>query len=133
MAYQDHLTRQIEQLGVVLRRLLTAALGQRDPGLTSNSSAEAMHALEDAFDLPKGSLIDLSQDELLAAVTSHSAANEANLDLLAELLMAWAHTHPERSAHHGLQALALLEHINATSTTFDLERHGKVARLKAML
>ncbi len=133
MAYQDHLTRQIEQLGMVLRHLLSAALGQGDPGEASISKAEATQALDEAFGRSKGSLIDLPQDELLSTVTGHAAASEANLDLLADLLMAWARTHPERSAHHVQQALALLEHINATSNTFDLERHSKVARLKAML
>jgi hypothetical protein len=133
MAYQDHLSRQIELLGMVLRRLLAAALGQGDPEQARLSTAEATQALDEAFGLSKGSLIDLSLEELLSAVTSHAAGNEANLDLLADLLMAWAQTHPERAAHHNRQALALLEHIKATSSTFDLERYGKVARLKAML
>ncbi len=52
MAYQDLLTRQIEQLGMVLRRLLATAVGQDDPGEAHIS--EAMQALEDAFELPQG-------------------------------------------------------------------------------
>lgn len=77
--------------------------------------------------------LSFHRDELLAAVTNHAAGNEANLDLLADLLMAWADAHPERTPHHIGQALALSEHSSATSNTFDLERHGQVARLKAML
>ncbi len=132
MAYQDHLTRQIEQLGMVLRRLITGLTGQRDPGEAVVTVEEAEQAITEALALAPDALHRLAPDALVAAVQAHTACTEANTDLLADLLLAMATTGPDARALHR-KALALLEHVNATSTTFDLERHAKVARLRAAL
>lgn len=134
MAYQDHLTRQIEQLGMVLRRLLTGLLGPQDPGEMARSAEEVERALEEALGLVPGALIALEPDQLIAALHALPAASEANLDLLADLLVGLADApgcEPPEAIRLDRQALALLEHLNTTSNTFDMDRHAKMARLRS--
>lgn len=137
MAYQDFLTRQIEQLGMVLRRLITGLTGQGDPGAATLAMEEARQALGESLGLEPGMLAELRPEALVDNLRDRSAFSEANVDLLADLLLAMAANgaarSPEEGAHWERQALALLEHLNATSTTFNMERHSKVARLRARL
>jgi len=133
MAYQDHLTRQTEQLGMVLRRLLTGLTGQRDPGEAIVTVEQAEQNLTEALDLAPGELHTLSPQELVAAIEALPAYTEANADQLADLLLALANAEPAHAQLRCEQALALLEHVNRTSATFNLERHSKVAQLRSRL
>lgn len=133
MAYQDHLTRQIERLGMVLRRLLTGLTGQRDPGEATVTMEQAEQTLTEALDLAPGELHTLSPQELVAAIEALPAYTEANVDQLADLLLALANAEPAHARLRREQALALLEHVNRTSATFNLERHSKVAQLRSRL
>lgn len=134
MAYQDHLTRQIEQLGMVLRRLFARLLGPNDPGEAELSSMDLEHALDEALELGPGTLLGLSPEQLVATLCERPEATEANLDTLADLLTALAESpdrEPEQALHLRRQALAILDHLNTTSATFDMDRHGKVAGLRS--
>lgn len=133
MAYQDHLTRQIEQLGMVLRRLLTGLTGQRDPGEAIVTVEQAEQNLTEALDLAPGELHTLSPQELVATIEALPAYTEANADQLADLLLALANAEPAHARLRREQALSLLEHVNRTSATFNLERHSKVAQLRSRL
>lgn len=133
MAYQDHLTRQIEQLGMVLRRLLTGLTGQREPGEAIVTVEQTEQTLTEALDLAPGELHTLSPQELVAAIEALPAYTEANADQLADLLLALANAEPAHANLLREQALALLEHVNHTSATFNLERHSKVAQLRSRL
>lgn len=132
MAYQDHLTRQIEQFGMVLRRLLSGLTGS--PGTQEAASAtQVEQALDEALDLTHGTLVTLSPEALIALLRTRPECSELNMDLLADLYLSLAEDphNATRSSHYRQIARNILEHLNATSNTFDPERHGKVARLKA--
>lgn len=136
MAYQDHLTRQVEQFSMVLRRLLTGLLGPRDPGEVELSSQDVKRALDEALELKPGTLIGLSPELLVALLRDNPAATEANLDTLADILTGLADS-PEREPEQALrlrqQALAILEHLNSSSNVFNMDRKGKVSRLRALV
>lgn len=132
MAYQDHLTRQIEQFGMVLRRLLSGLTGS--PGTQEAASAtQVEQALDEALDLPHGTLVTLSPEALIALLRTRPECSESNMDLLADLYLSLAEDpqNATRSSHYRQIARNILEHLHATSNTFDPERHSKVARLKA--
>lgn len=135
MAYQDHLTRQIEQLGMVLRRLLTGALGLDDRAEQVMEVDALEQTLNEALDLQADGLRNVDPETLLGKLQHLGAAKEANKDLLAELLMAMADRTADDARRTQLlrQALTILEHLNATSDTFNMERHGKVGRLRALV
>ena len=135
MAYQDHLTRQIEQLGMVLRRLLSGALGLDDHTEQVMEMDAIERTLNEALDLQADGLQRVDPDTLISNLQHLDAATEANQDLLAELLIAMAERTAEDARRTQLlrQALALLEHLNATSNTFNMERHGKAGRLRALV
>ena len=135
MAYQDQLTRQIEQLGMVLRRLLSGALGLDDHAEQAEEMEAIERTLNEALDLRSERLIDIAPEVLLDKLQHLGSATEANKDLLAELLIAMAERTAEDARRTQLlrQALALLEHLNATSNTFNMERHGKAGRLRALV
>lgn len=133
MAYQDHLTRQIEQFGMVLRRLLSGLTGS--PGTQEAASATLVEqALDEALGLPHGTFASLSPEALIALLRTRPECSGSNMDLLADLYSSLAEDpdNAASSALHRIKALTIWEHLNATSNTFDPERHGKVARLKAL-
>ena len=81
MAYQDHLTRQIEQFGMVLRRLLSGLTGS--PGTQEAASAtQVEQALDEALDLPHGTLVTLSPEALIALLRTRPECSGSNMDLL---------------------------------------------------
>ena len=135
MAYQDHLTRQTEQLGMVLRRLLSAALGKGDQAQPVLQMDAIEQALSETLDLQPESLASMAPEALLGTLQQHLAATEANQDLLADLLLAMAECTADEARKVQLlrQALAILEHLNATSNIFNMERHGKVGRLRGLV
>lgn len=130
MAYQDHLTRQIEQLGMVLRRLLSGLTGTGVPEPVHRTVEEARQAVAMSLDSDLEALFALPSAELVLHIKAHPAYSEANADLLADLLLAMAAVDPSNASKLRSQALSLLEHLNATSSTFDLERHAKVRELR---
>ena len=127
------ITRRIEQLGMVLRGLITGLLGGRDPGEAAMATAQAEQALDEALQLQPGTIATLPATDLLQHLQHRPDCTEANLDLLADLLIALADAPGQdigQAAHYRQQALALMEHLNATGNTFNMERHGKMARLR---
>lgn len=135
MAMNDVLVRQIEQMGAALRRMLSLALGLPEPGTEAAGPAQLRQDLCALLKLPEDALPTMAPAQLVEHVQQDRAANEANLDLLADVLMAMADdpgNDPGQAAHFRRQALAILERLNAASPNFSLERHGKVARLRAL-
>jgi hypothetical protein len=134
MAYQDHLTRQIEQLGMVLRRLLSGALGLDDRAEQVLGMDAVEQTLNETLDLQADGLRNVDPETLLGKLQHHHAATEANQDLLADLLIAMAERTADDARRTQLlrQALAILDHLNATGNTFNMDRHGKVGRLRAL-
>ena len=130
MAYQDHLTRQIEQLGMVLRRLLSGLTGTDVPEPVHNTLEETRQAIATSLERDPDELFAHPPAELVLHLKDHPAYSEANVDLLADLLIAMAAVDPDNATQLRLQALAVLEHLNATSTTFDMERHARVRKLR---
>lgn len=135
MAYQDHLTRQIEQLGMVLRRLLSGAHGLDDSAEQAMETDAIEMALNEVLDLQADGLRNVDPGTLLGKLQHLDAATEANQDLLSELLIAMADRTADDARRKQLlrQALTILEHINATSNTFSMERHGMVGRLHVLV
>ena len=84
------ITRQIEQLGMVLRGLITGLLGGRDPGEAAMATAQAEQALDEALQLQPGTIATLPATDLLQHLQHRPDCTEANLDLLADLLIALA-------------------------------------------
>jgi len=133
MAYQDHLTRQIEQLGLVLRSLITGLLDGRDHGEIAMTTAQAEQALDEALHLPPTTIAAMPTADLLHHLQNRPGTTVANVDLLTDLLIALADAPGQdtgQAAHFRAQALALMEHLNASGNTFNMERHGKMARLR---
>ena len=135
MAYQDHLTRQIEQLGMVLRRMLSGALGLDDHADQVVEMDAIERTLNEALDLQADGLRNVVPETLIGNLQQLDAATEANQDLLAELLIAMADRTADATRRTQLLrlALAILAHLNATSNTFNMERHGKVERLRTLV
>ena len=134
METRDFLLRQIEQLGAVLRRLLAGITGQKHPDGQSISIDATQQALGEVLGLEPGSLPSLLPEELLRLLHANDGASEQNQDLLADILSTMAENaaDPQQAQAFRRQALALLEQLNAASDTYDLERHGKVALLRAL-
>lgn len=134
MESRDLLIRQIEQLGMVLRRLLSGPIGPADVAEVL-SITQVEQAIDEAFGLTAGTLEGLSSQALIKLLQAHPAYSETNVDLLADLYARIAdETRGQgRSDLFRRKAIELMDHLNAISNTYDPERHGKVARLRALL
>lgn len=88
-------------------------------------------AINVTLDLPLDGLRNLDPETLLGILHHLQAATEANQGLL--LAKAEYTADEARKAQLWRQALAILDHLNATSNIFNMERHGKVGRLSALL
>jgi hypothetical protein len=126
-------TRQIEQFGMVLRRLITGSTRQQEPAQASNDIAAAHNELCEILCITQGAFLGLGPEELIHRLRSNPSFSEANADLLADLLVAFSAADKVHARQHVTQALAILQHLNATSKTFDPERQAKVARLRALV
>ena len=90
LGYQNHRAHQIEQLGMVLRSLLAGLLGGPDPGVAGITAAQAEQVLDEALHLSPGKIATMPAADLLHHLQDRPGTTEANVDLLADLLIALA-------------------------------------------
>jgi len=126
---------QIDQLGLVLQRLMGKLLGTPDPATTLQSTLDQLttavgKAVTDVEGDPR---------DMLNAIAGNPAFTTTNAEHLAELL--WrlgdpaeapaASPHASRACRE--RALLILEHLNATDRTYSFERHAKVTEWRREL
>lgn len=135
MEHRDHLLLQIEQLGMVLRRLLAEVTGSPKDGAMIEQADSVERELLAAIGLGSQAFGSLSSEELTAALQGYSAASVENLDLMAEVLLARSVACPPEANTKAQKlkelALAVLEHANTVDTNYSMERQQKLAALRS--
>ena len=127
MGKEDHLTKQINQLGYFLQKLKEKLLGGGLKDAPTEAIEETNKALRDAIGIDLEFIITVPEEKLVPILTGNIAFTPANLELLADVLIAIS---PEQYAK---KALLLYRHVNETTKVFSLERETKIKEIQRYL
>lgn len=127
MAKEDFLSKQIAQLGFVLKRMFEKLLGgQSDPDFStviSQINAELKEEL--GFDLD--AIEEISKEELVSFLLQNQYFTPENIEIFADILARIA------KSDFNEKALLLYEYVNEKTATFSMERNLKIQNIKKKL
>jgi hypothetical protein len=139
MEQEDYIKRQIDQLGRVLGKMLAGLTGLKTGGLAGDGIETAGRALKDELDLDIDDLVSIPADELVKILQTRRNMNSDNFEKLADILLLLAGefenkmtSNPEKLKLYK-SSLAILRHVDETSSTYSLDRHEKIMKIKKML
>ena len=126
---------QIEQLGMVLRRLLAELTGAPKDGTMIERTDRVDLQLLAAIGLGDRTLDNVTSEELTTKLQMLSGASVENLDILADVLLARSAVCEAEQGAHSVKlkdfALAVLEHANTLDTNYSMERQQKLVALRS--
>ncbi|WP_257657856.1 hypothetical protein [Parapedobacter lycopersici] len=133
MAQEDYLKKQIDQLGLVLARLFSDLLGRKDKGQLNDGIETINQALENGLGLDIQKLADIPSDNLIDTLKTQQGLTNESLDKLADILLFIADNNPGDHKKLYAQCLTIYEHLEKTDSTYVLDRHWKIERIKKAL
>jgi len=133
MAQEDYLKKQIDQFGLVLARLFSALLGRKDMGQLDDGIETINQALENELGLDIQKLADIPSDNLIDTLKTQQGLTNEGLDKLADILLFIADNNPDDHNRLYAQCLTIYEHLETTDSTYVLDRHWKIERIKKAL
>lgn len=133
MAQEDYLKKQIDQLGLVLARLFSDLLGRKDMGQLNDGIETINQALENELGLDIQKLADIPSDNLIDTLKTQQGLTNESLDKLADILLFIADNNPGDHKKLYAQCLTIYEHLEKTDSTYVLDRHWKIERIKKAL
>ena len=127
MEQKDYLTRQIEQMALVLRKLIGRLLNADDPTSLENQE------LETALNTDFHALIELSNEDFLDKLLNEHHYTTAHLEALAEINLLLV-TKNERSDRKNLidKALFIYAFLEKKEAIYSSKRQQKIAILQEL-
>jgi hypothetical protein len=134
MSYRrDYFKKQIDELGQVLAKLLSDLLKLKKDG-NANTGIELTNEVlqkEIAIDLQQ--LLSIPDDTFIEELKNKKIADD-NLnrlaDILLELVENTSEEHTQQKKMLYKKSLLLLEHVQKSDSTYSMERHEKIERIK---
>ena len=133
MQQRDIIKDQIEQLGKVLGKLITLMLGIKGNGNIIGNIEQIAEEFDTELNIDLNKLIALEQDEFQKALAEKFQNFEAPLEQLGDLLFEIGQQcgpEGELRQQYLNKALWTYEYLNTVSSTFSIERMGKMSRVK---
>ena len=135
---KDYLKKQIDQLGRVLGKMLADLLGLKQQGQVSEGLQMVDETMQKALSLNLISMIAVSPRELVDWLKREHQFQPEHLEPMADILYESAEgflLQKDTQTAHALweRALAIYEHLEATETTFSLERHYRIEEIKTLI
>lgn len=134
MPQEDRLKKEIDLMGRILGKILADLLGLKTEDINPDE-IRVMH--EEFFSLIDPNLQSLlnSEPKDLIIALKEKGFTSAHLDQLSEILFHLASQETDVPTRQNLlrKALVLLEHLENTETTYSLERHFRLERLRKEL
>lgn len=133
MYSRDYFKKQIDELGRVLTSLLSDLFKLKNAGNTSAGIEATNEVLQNelAIDLPQ--LLSIPDDTFIEELKKKQITDD-NLNRLAEILLVLAEDVNERDTDSKVllykKCLLLLEHVQQSDSTYSMERHEKIERVK---
>ena len=133
MEQQDHLKKQIDQLGRVLGKILSDLLGLKNQGQLSDGLELTNQAIKGELDLDIQNLIDIPSDKLINTLTKQKHVTNENIEKLAEILLIIADNRPDDNKIYYEKCLTIYEHLEKVENIYSLDRQWKIKRIKNLL
>jgi len=133
MEQQDHLKRQIDQLGRVLGKILSDLLDLKNQGQVNDGVEIADQALKSEIDFDIQELIDIPSDKLIDLLTKQRDLTNENIEKLAEILYIIADNRLEGNKKLYEKCLTIYEHLVKVENIYSLDRQWKIQRIKNVL
>jgi hypothetical protein len=133
MEQKDYLMRQIEQAGMVLRKLFLLMSGRNDDEVADENRTDFYSELMDFLQLNASDITELDEKEILEHIKALPGFNVSNFELLADVFVLFARDETlvrEQRNKFAVIAGALYELADRQSRTFDQSRKDKMNHLK---
>lgn len=127
MGREDHLTRQINQLGYFLRKMLEKLIEAKQNGVAPETVYSVNTVLMEEMGIDLAFMDTETEEELLSFLKQSSAFTPANLELMADVLIA---INPEK---YVAKALFLYDYVNTKTKEFSFEREAKIKEVQQYL
>ncbi|MBN1388317.1 MAG: hypothetical protein JW965_07715 [Bacteroidales bacterium] len=134
MEQRDYILREIEKISVMLlgmlgkyKRIMSEKQFEQERAMIDNE-------LKEAGELSIDKLLSFTEEEIISFIDQNKGFDQGNMELLADLLIAFAkNLHENESINLIKKAVLILEHIDSKTKTFSLERSLKINCLKEKL
>ena len=135
MEQQDYLKRQIDQIGLVLGRMLSDLLGLKSKGKLNNGIEIASQIFKSELDIDINELMDIPANDFIKILTTKKKYTNENLDKLAEIFLLIAEHGENTEWNKKLyeKCLTIHEYLEENDTIFSLERKSKIYKLKKLI
>jgi hypothetical protein len=136
MEQEDYIKRQIDQLGRVLGKILSDLTGLKGRGQVNDGIQLANQTLKSESGLNTDDLSAIPTDQFIITLSAGKPWDEDNLEKLADILLLFAETPDQADEDHEkkiklyIRALILYEHVELTSSTYSIDRHLKIGKIK---
>ncbi|CAM3609297.1 hypothetical protein FSS13T_21780 [Flavobacterium saliperosum S13] len=127
MAKEDFLSKQIAQLGFVLKRMFEKLIGSTSDADFSTAVSQINVALKKELGFDLDTIEGIPKDELVSFLIQNQCFTPENIEIFADIL-----AHIGKSDFNE-KALLLYEYVNAKTATFSMERNLKIQNIKKRL
>lgn len=124
MAKEDLLSKQINQLGYFLRKMIEKLSNADFVADSFELVSEINTELNEVLHFNFGDIEKLSDDEIIPFLLQNESFSTENMELFADILIA------ANSENFSNKALRVYEYINFKTATFSMERNLKIQRIK---
>jgi hypothetical protein len=134
MSYRrDYFKKQIDELGQVLNKLLSDLLKLKNDGNINGGMERTNEVLQKEIALDLQQLLSIPEDTFIEELKNKKIADD-NLNRLADILLELAENTTEGNTQQKemlyKKSLLLLEHVQRSDSTYSMERHEKIERIK---
>ena len=131
MEQRDYLMKQVEQLALVLKKLLSTLLPGNNPGMETTASVNQEFAENLGYDLDQ--LLAIDDARWIEVLQNIPQLSPANLEKLAELLLAIGEGNPT-GENRGLyrKSLLIYRHLEKSEKTWSFERNAKIDKIESL-
>jgi hypothetical protein len=135
MYRRDYLKKQIDELGRVLNALLSDLLKLKNSGNASGGVEATNKVLQKELTIDLSQLLSIPDDTFIEELKKKQITDD-NLNRLADILLMLADDANEQGTQKNLlykKSLLLLEHVQRSNSTYSMERHEKIERIKKIV
>lgn len=127
MAKEDFLSKQIAQLGFVLKRMFEKLIGGKSDADFSAAVSQINAELKEELGFDLDIIEEISKEELVSFLLQNQYFTPENIEFFADILAGIG------MSDFNEKALLLYEYINAKTATFSMERNLKIQNIKKKL
>jgi len=134
MEQRDYILREIEKISVVILAILGKFKRIKSKKQFEQERTMIDNQLEETSGLTIDKLLSFTEEEIISFIDVNEGFDPGNMELLADLLIAFAENSPENESRNLInKALIILEYVDRETKTFSMERSSKRSCLRERL